>query len=187
MAKNFPHDRFDDQPEELVRVGAHRAPAKRGRGWIGFGWAALATLVLTAGGLAGLAAIDSNINFDLPFLQAEATETPTPTPTPTAEPVLDPDVPLTILNGTATPGLATQVGDALVAEGWKGAAEGIGSRANAASNDIETTIVYYSDPQFEGAARGIVLSLKTGEIRLSTDYEASDITVVIGSDYEPIG
>lgn len=182
----YPQDRFDDIPDELQRVGAHRAPAKKGRGWIGFGWAVLATIILTAGGLFGLAAINNNINFDLPFLQPQATDTPTPTPSPTAEAKLDPDVPLTILNGTPTPGLATQVGDALLAQGWKGAAEGVGSRANAATRDIEKTVVYYSDPSYEGAARGLVLALKIGEIRLSTDYPASSITIVIGSDYKPI-
>ena len=183
-----PHDRFDDIPDELLRVGAHRAPAKKGRGWIGFGWAVLATVVLTAGGLVGLAAINNNINFDLPFLQGGSTAAPTstPTPTPAVEPKLDPDVALTILNGTPTPGLATQVGDALVAQGWKGAAEGIGSRANAATRDLAKTVVYYSEPNYESAARGIVLALKTGEIRLSSDYPASAITIVIGSDYKPI-
>ena len=32
--------------DDLQRVGAHRAPKKRGGGWIGFGWAVLATGVL---------------------------------------------------------------------------------------------------------------------------------------------
>ena len=182
---NFPHDSFDDLPDELLRVGAHRAPAKPGRGWVGFGWAVLATAILIAGGLFGLAAINNNINFDLPFFQASETPTPTLTQTPTPAPTLDPTVPLTILNGTPTPGLAATVGNALVAQGWAGAAEGIGSRANAATTDVTKTVVYYSNPKYEGAARGLLLALKTGEIRLSTDYPASVITVVIGSDYTP--
>lgn len=182
---NFPPDRFDDVPADLQRVGAHRAPKKRGRGWIGFAWAVLATVVLTGAGLVGLAAIDSSINFDLPFFAGEE-KTETPTPTPTAEPTLDPAVPLTILNGTPTVGLATQVGDALVAQGWSGAAEGVGSRANASTNDIEETTVYYNDPTLEGAARGIVLALGVGDIRLSSDFPGSQIAVVIGLDYKPV-
>lgn len=183
---DFPQDRFDDVPAEVQRVGAHRAPKKKGRGWVGLGWAVLATVILTTVGLIGLAAINNNINFDLPFLPGQGQEeTPTPTPTPTAEPTLAPDVPLTILNGTTTTGLANTVGDALVAQGWAGAAEGIGSRANAASSDIEETVVYYADPSYEGAARGIVLALGVGDIRLSTDYPGSPVTVVIGSDYTP--
>ena len=184
---NFPPDRFDDVPSDLQRVGAHRAPKKKGRGWIGFAWAIVATILLTGAGLVGLAAIDSNINFDLPFFAAGKTDTPTPTPTPTAEPTLDPAVPLTILNGTPTVGLSTQVGDALVAQGWTGAAEGVGSRSNASTNDVEATTVYYNDPSLEGAAGGIVLALGVGDIRLSTDFPGSLITVVIGLDYKPIG
>lgn len=182
-----PHDRFDDVPSEVLRVGAHRAPRKKGRGWLGFGWAVLATVILTTVGLIGLAAINSNINFDFPFFPGqEQGETPTPTQTPTAEPTLAPEVPLTILNGTPTAGLANQVGDALVAQGWGGAAVGVGSRANAGTRDIEETIVYYADPSYEGAARGLVLALGVGDIRLSADYPGSPVTVVIGADYRPV-
>ena len=183
---DFPKDRFDDVPSELLRVGAHRGPKKKGRGWIGFGWAALATVVLTAGGLIGLAAIDSNINFDLPFFPGTQSEEPTVTQTPTAEPTMDPEVPLTILNGTPTVGLANQVGDALLAKGWGGAAEGVGSRANSGSSDVEQTVVYYADPSLEGVARGLVLAHGVGDIRLSTDYPGSQVTDVIGLDYTPV-
>jgi hypothetical protein len=183
---DFPQDRFDDVPAELVRVGAHRGPKRKGRGWIGFAWAAFATVVLTIGGLVGLAAINNNINFDLPFLQGEETEVPTITETPTAEPTLDPSIPLTILHGTPTSGLANQVGDALLKEGWKGAKQGVGSRANAASDDIDETVVYYADPALEGVARGLVLALGVGDIRLSTDYPGSQVTIVIGLDYKPV-
>ncbi len=183
---DFPQDRFDEVPSDVLRVGAHRAPKKKGRGWVGLGWAVLAFVILTTGGLIGLAAINSNINFDLPFLPGQAQEgTPAPTQPPPAEPTLAPDVPLTILNGTTTPGLANQVGDALVEQGWGGAAEGVGSRANAATSDIEETVVYYADPSYEGAARGLVLALGVGDIRLSARYPGSPIPVVIGSDYTP--
>lgn len=182
----YPKDRFDEVPDGMQRVGAHRAPKKKGRGWIAFGWAALATILLTAGGLVGLAAINSNINFDLPFFQGEPEETPTPTPTPTAEPTLAPDIPISILNGTPTVGLANQVGDLLVNQGWGGAAIGVGSRANASTSDIDKTIVYYSDPQYEGAARGLVQALQVGEIKLSTDFTGAPLTVVLGADYKPI-
>jgi len=48
---SYPKDRFDQLPEDLQRIGAHRGPAKKGRGWIGFAWALLATGVLIFGGL----------------------------------------------------------------------------------------------------------------------------------------
>jgi len=72
-----------------------------------------------------------------------------------------------------------------VKQGWSGAAPGIGSRTNAGSSDITKTVVYYADAANESAARAMVLSLKIGEIRLSSAFPGSPITVVIGSDYVP--
>lgn len=182
---NFPPDRFDDVPADLQRVGAHRAPKKKGRGWIMFAWAVVATILLSGAGILGLAVIDSSISFEIPFLAPEKTETPTPEPVKPADPVVDAEVPLSILNGTKTAGLATTVGDSLEAQGWGGAAEGIGSRANASSDDIEKTTVYYDDPALEGVARGLVLALGVGDVQLSKDFPGSQITVVVGLDYTP--
>src|SRR5690606_22397198 len=122
-------------------------------------------------------------------LQAEEEEpslAPTETEPPEAEPALDPEVAITVLNGTPMAGLATTVGDDLVAKGWGGAARGIGSRANASDRDIDDTVIYYSDPSLEGAARQLVLDLGVGEVRLSEDYPTSPITVVLGADYRPV-
>lgn len=178
----YQKDRFDSVPDDLLRTGAHRGAPRPGRGWITFAWAALATVVLIAAGLFGLAIVNGKLS-GLPFFAPGASATPSATPTPTAPPLLNPTVPITILNGTAAAGLANQVGDNLVAQGWHGAAVGVGSRANAAATDVKQTTVYYSDPTNEGAARALVLSLKAGQIRLSNVYTASPITVVIGSDY----
>lgn len=199
MATSFPPDRFDDIPDELVRVGAHRAPARRGRGWIAFAWAALATGVLVAAGVIGLAVFTNAINFDLPFsAQGSDVSAPGEPVVETAAPVLDPAVAITVLNGTATAGLANAVGDELVAQGWCGAtgetpAEdgpcagvvGKGSRVSAAANDIAATVVYYGDPVNEGAARALVEALGVGEVRLSADFPNSPMTIVLGSDYQP--
>ena len=73
-------DRFDSVPDDLLRTGAHRSAPKRGRGWIAFAWAALATGVLVAAGLFGLAVIRGTI--ELPFATASARATTKPTPTP---------------------------------------------------------------------------------------------------------
>lgn len=184
---NFAKDRFDELPSDLKRVGAHRAPASRGRGWVGFGWAALATVVLVVSGVFALSVM--NEDFRLPFFQAEEDEptiAPTVSEAPEAEPALDPEVAITVLNGTPMAGLATTVGDELVAKGWGGAALGVGSRANAADRDVDDTVIYYSDPSLEGAARQLVLDLGAGVIRLSDDYPNSPITVVLGADYRPV-
>lgn len=184
---NYPHDRFDELPDDLLRRGAHRAPPRKGRGWIALLWAVVATVVLVVGGLAVLSLITNRGN---PFTSTyvatpSATPSATESSTPTAEPTLDPDLPLTILNGTTTAQLANEVGDKLVAEGWNGAEEGIGSRLNASENTVDKTVVFYSDPANEGAARALVASLKVGEVRLSNDYPASPVTVLLGSDYKP--
>ena len=180
-------DRFDNVPDDLLRTGAHRSTPKRGRGWIAFAWAALATGVLVAAGLFGLAVIRGTI--ELPFATAKAsataTSTPIPTPTPTIETKINPALAITILNGTKTKGLAAAVGDNLVKQGWRGAASDIGSRTNAGSSDITKTVVYYADAANVSAARAMVLSLKVGEILLSPAFPGSPITVVIGSDYVP--
>ena len=184
---NFPKDRFDEIPDGVKRVGAHRAPASRARGWIGLGWAALATVVLVVAGVFALSVL--NDDFRLPFFQAEEEEptfAPTVSEEPEAEPVLDPAVAITVLNGTPMAGLATTVGDELVAKGWGGAALGVGSRANAADRDIDDTVIYYGDPALEGAARQLVIDIGEGEVRLSDDYPNSPITVVLGADYRPV-
>ena len=185
-------DRFDSVPDDLLRTGAHRAAPKRGRGWIAFAWAALATGVLVVAGLFGLAVIRGTINlpFTSPSAGATVKPTSTPPPTSTATPTptaakINPALAITILNGTKTKGLAALAGDSLLKQGWSGASSGIGTRGNASSSDITKTVVYYGDAANVSAARAMVLSLKVGEIRLSPAFPQSPITVVLGSDYVP--
>jgi len=183
---SYPRDRFDQHPDDLKRIGAHRGPKKKGRGWIGFAWALLATGILVFGGLYGLSKY-VGIDVGLPFFQAEVTPTPTPTPTPTMDPVLDPatidparSIRTTVLNGTTTVGLQDTVGDALAAAGWT-----IDTKLNASESDIEKTTVYYSDPLNEDVARGLVVALGVGEIRLVTadTFPGTPVTIVLGADY----
>ena len=181
-------DRFDEAPDSMLRVGAHRAPPQRGRGWIGFAWAALATVALVAAGLFGLSLLNPDLEINFPGTGTSTEEPGSGDDAPAeemAEPTLDPAVSISVLNGTATAGLATQVGDRLESLGWGGAALGAGSRANADADDVAATQVFYSDPVNEGAARKIVQDLGVGTIKLSNDYPAAPITVLIGSDYVP--
>ena len=88
---SFPQDPFDVVPADLTRVGAHRAPRRRGRGWIMFAWAALATGVLVVGGLYGLSRVDPNISFELPSFGGGEDPVAQPSPsTSTVPPVTDP-------------------------------------------------------------------------------------------------
>ena len=115
---SYPKDRFDQLPEDLQRIGAHRGPAKKGRGWIGFAWALLATGVLIFGGLFAIGKV-LGIDLGISIFAPAATPTPTPTPTPTMDPILDPTtidqvargIKIDVLNGTPIVDLENTVGD----------------------------------------------------------------------------
>ena len=183
---SYPKDRFDNLPDDLVRVGAHRGPKKRGGGWIGFAWAALATLVLIVGGLFFLNRF-IGLDLGLPFLEPAPVATPTPTPIPTAEPVTDPTtidpargIKIDVFNGSPTAGTQNTIADQLRALGWT-----VGSALPASAKDVETTNVYYTDPANEDVARGVAIAIGTGEIRLVVpeDFPGAPITVVLGADF----
>lgn len=184
MPTTYPPDRFDELPRDLQRVGAHRAPGRAHHRLVAFGWSALATGLLVGAGVLGLAAFTDSINIDLPF-ESGVAEAPSDPPVETVAPLLDAAVAITVLNGTTTNGLANQVGDYLVEQGWGGAADGIGSRASATDQAVPATIVYYGDPANEAAARALVETLGIGTVSLSDTYPTSPITVVIGADYTP--
>lgn len=197
---NSPSDRFDEVPENLLRTGAHRAPARAGRGWIKFAWAALFTGILVAVGLFGLAVVGGSVV--LPFNEASGTSsstatpsvtpdasatpssTPTPTATPTPTSAINPALSITVLNGTRTAGLAALVGDNLVKLGWTGASATLGARGNVTAGvPVRSTVVYYNSAANAGAARAMLASLKVGTAQLSTQYPKSPLTIVVGTDY----
>jgi hypothetical protein len=176
MAK-YPRDQFDDIPVDLARVGVHRAPARRGRGWITFAWAALFTGLFVAGGYFGLGAF-RGLSFT-----AEPSSFATPSASVTVEPVLDPAlidperaITITILNGTTTVGLEKIAATSLV--GWP-----VGARLTADNRNEERTVIYYSNPADEDVARGLALALGAGEIRESSAYLGASVTIVLGADY----
>lgn len=183
MARTFPKDRFDDVPSGIQRVGAHRAPHRKGRGWIGFAWAALATLVLVGLGALAILSINGSLeNGLLPF--AGPSRTPSSSPTPSVTPTLDASLTVVVLNGTPTQGLAADASELLASQGWK-----VAEPANASQQDIEKTVVYYSDPANEGAALGVAESLegrvKDVGIQRTDNFVETGValTVVVGGDY----
>lgn len=182
MAEKYPKDRFDAIPDDLTRVGAHRAPRAKGRGWIGFGWAALATIVLIGAGVFGLSVINGSISFHGSPATDSASKAPsaTPTPTPTIVPTIDPALTVNVLNGTTTPDLAATAGTKLTAAGIK-----VGALANADKTDLTQTVVYYSDPKNAGAALGVAQALPGATTAETQDYAntGADITVVLGSNF----
>jgi hypothetical protein len=184
----YPKDQFDDLPEDLSRVGAHRGPVKRGGGWITFAWAALATGLLVVGGLYAVSLTNTDINI-FPKPEAAPVASATPTVIPTAEPLTDPDVirtlkkdrgiTTTIINATATSNLEKTARTALKADKWP-----VTAVASADATNITETIIYYREAADEDVARGMLLTLGVGDVVQSTAYEGAPITIVLGSDYE---
>ena len=58
----------------------------------------------------------------------------------TAEPTIAPDIPVAVLNGTSTSGLAARASETLAAGGVP-----VGLASNADANDIQETVVYVRD------------------------------------------
>ncbi|MCD5346425.1 LytR C-terminal domain-containing protein [Agromyces sp. H3Y2-19a] len=175
MAQKFPRDRFDSIPHGIDRVGAHRAPARRGAKWIRFGWAALATVVLAGIGIAGVMIFNDRLDISGGGPAATASASPAATAPPTIAPV-----PVTVLNGTSTAGLAAKASETLTAGGVT-----VGATANASENDITETVVYYATPDLEGAARGVAGLLPEADVRLSESFAetGTPLVLVLGSDY----
>jgi len=187
---SFPPDQFDEIPADLARVGAHRAPARRGLGWMRLGWAALATAVLVVAGLFGLSLMNPNFKLDLPFAGGPSQPAaPSASATPAAEPITDPtkvdpklNLSISVLNASKTDGQQDKAGDAIKAAGWPDPA-----RANSTTRSEKTTTVYYSSRDFEGVARGMVVLLGVGTVQLSDAYPGAPVTIVLGDDYKPAG
>jgi hypothetical protein len=168
---SMPRDRFDEIPADLARVGAHRAPRGRGRGWITFGWAALATGVLVASGVFALTTIESRVS----------DTGPTATVTAAVKPTIDPKMDVVLLNATSANGLAASASTALKKQGWT-----IGSTANASSHAVKTTTVYYTKATQAAAAAGLAQSLGISHTMLSSQFSVPGqerLTVVLGADY----
>ena len=176
-------DSFDRVPTDLARRGAHRGPKRRGRGWVTFAWAALATGVLVGLGVVALFAVDNSNQFTSAIGGSSAVASESATPVPTVEPTTDPAATVTILNGTTTSGLATRAGDQATAAGWT-----VGAEANASTSDITTSTVYYADAASEGSAKGLAATLGGIQVALSDQFQGATLTAVLGSDYvDPAG
>lgn len=178
----FPPDMFDTPPHDLQRVGAHRSPGQRGRGWVTFAWAALATGVLVAVGVAGVNASNGQA-IDLGF---GSTSDPSATPTPTVTPVTDPrtlpkgtDASVTVLNATNFTKLQSTASKQLKAAHWD-----VVSTADATANDVTETIVYYRSEKNAAIAAGVVEALGVGRaVYTKTVTFGAAIEVILGSDY----
>ena len=177
---SYPKDQFDELPDDLLRVGAHRGPKVRGRGWILFAWAALATGLIVASGFYVIQRDTAT-----PPLAAGGSSS-TATAIPTAEPATDPTeaaikkrkITITVLNGTATKNLEDRAGRILKKAKWT-----VGSKASASTTKETQTVVYYSDKKNEDVARGVAQALGTGTVRFSEAFQGAKLTIVLGKDF----
>lgn len=180
---NIRTDQFDTFPENVDRVGAHRGPKMRGRGWLTFLWAVLATAVLVVGGLYVLSFFDSQLKFGGGSTSGGVQ--PSNTPTPVITPISDPSsiasrkITITVLNGTPTADLQTSVATKLKNAGWT-----VDGTANSTSTKIKTTTIYYSNYSNMDVALGLQKLLGADSIAFSGAYPGSPVTIVVGSDYK---
>lgn len=188
----FPHDRFDDVTDG-PRVGAHRGMHRRGRGWIAFAWAALATGVLVGIGVLVLALLNGSYSFSgsdatsSPSASSSASSSSSPSSTPSssassaataAQPSEQGSTTLVVLNGTSTAGLAAKGTSALTTAGWT-----VTSSGNAGTTGTAATIVYYQQDSQAAIARGVASALGVTAVQQSAAFPNADVSVVLGADY----
>ncbi|MGN7224570.1 LytR C-terminal domain-containing protein [Curtobacterium flaccumfaciens] len=197
MSTRFPRDRFDDVADG-PRVGAHRGAQRRGRGWIAFAWAALATGVLVGIGVLVLALLNGSYSFngsDSPSAStsASATAKPSATSKPSssagsgsagagsaaaATPAQQGTTTVVVLNGTTTTGLASRASAALTGAGWQ-----VASTGDAGTTGSTSTIVYYQQASQAAVAQGIAKQLGVTAVQQSAAFPNADVSVVLGADY----
>ena len=133
--------------------------------------------MLVAGGIIAISIFNDRLDFG--DAQGPAT-TQTPEPTATAEPVIDANQPVTVLNGTQTAGLAARAADLLTAGGVP-----VGTTANASEDDLTETYVYYATPELEGAARGVAQLIPEADVRFDAKFAeiGTPLVLVVASDF----
>ena len=191
--QDYPRDRFDVIPPDLERVGAHRAPGRRGNGLIWVMWCAVAVVVIIGAGWLFLHVLGSGTVNDAaggtggtPTATPSVTKTATPRPTPTATPTptptatLVPSAPVAVLNGVGRAGLAAGAKTKLLAAGWTSVTTG-----DAPQTGVATTTVYYADPSERGIALGVAQSLGVTTVTQGavTASVTAPVVVVLGADY----
>lgn len=141
-------------------------------------WSVVAALVLVVVGIFTALVIMGRISL---FPVAEPVETPMPEETG----IVDTTYSVMVLNATPEAGLEDQMRDELINAGWDGS---IVFAVDGASNNFETTTVYYVDPADEDAAIGLAGVIGGANVEQNDFYAGlnktgvSQLTVVIGLD-----
>lgn len=181
----YPKDRFDSVDQAANRRGAHRGEVKRKPWWVKGLAVVGSTTAIVVVALAGITVIDARLNFEIPDFSTIG-QTPTPTPTPTVE-LFDPTtltekqfaaITITILNGTTSPTLPTDVASLLTTQNWPQP-----TLADAADNTVEESIVVYRYPADELMANSIAASLGIETVQQSDVYRGARVYVLLGADF----
>jgi hypothetical protein len=99
-----------------------------------------------------------------------------------AAPVPRGDIKVAVLNGTTRPGLAAQIGDQIIASGFKK-----GQVTNAADQQAQQTVVYYASGQ-KKAAQAVASIVKAADVQpIDPDTQAiagsdAKVVVLVGAD-----
>lgn len=181
----YPQDRFDGTDSSSVRRGAHRTDVRRKPWWVKVVTVVASTAAIIVVALAGITVIDARLNFEIPDFSTIG-QTPTPTPTPTVE-LFDPTtltkkqfeaITITILNGTTSPTLPTDVAAMLTTQNWPEP-----TLADAAENTVKDSIVVYRYPADELMANSIAASLGIETVQKSDVYRGARVYVLLGADF----
>jgi len=196
--KKYPKDKFDDLHAPIDRVGAHRGQRPKSLGWVTFGWAALATVLLIGLGLTSLTLLEQNVAFRGVLTAPTVTETvtqppettywsPAVTETPTdvvdleegeVVPVWDGITPVEVRNATGVAG----TGEAVVAQLQQWSFNAL--PAVEAESAAEITTVYYPTEDLEPSALGLAENFPGAVAVLDAGYPAGQLTLVVGTDYQ---
>lgn len=170
----LPLDRFDKLPKS-GRVGVHRVVGRPRRFWIYLVSALLGVALLTAVGVIAIQVTGAN-------LTGLAEEAPKPKKAaPTITPELDPTAPVVVFNGTPMASFETVVDGLITQNGW---GQMLFS-GPAASNDVQISAVFYSDPADEAAALALANELGGVSIFQTNEYDeyGARLLVLLGADY----
>jgi len=190
---SFLPDRFDDVAPDVRYVGTHRSQQSSLSIFAPIGIALGLVVVLVLGGLWFVDRNNDNLTLEsseLPVVTGEAPIEQAPEEVVPEEVVLEPvtdptlidtvGLTLTVLNGTASAGLAARAGSRLQSAGWPEA-----TATNADSTDVAKSVVAYEGDEDLPIAWGIALALGLDleAVVQTTAYPGVRITVILGADY----
>lgn len=181
----YPQDRFDAVDGKAAGRGAHRTSVRRKPWWVKALTVFASTGVIIVAALAGITVIDARLNFEIPDFSTIG-QTPTPTPTPTVE-LFDPTtltekqfnaITITILNGTTSPTLPTDVASMLTTQNWPQP-----TLADSSDNTVKKSIIVYRYPADELMAQSVAAALGIETVQQSDQYRGARVYVLLGADF----